>query len=211
MIGSDVAFEIAISLPSIACLCGVPCRCCAGTGCRDARHRERPLHAAAVRRRHGPARHADRHRFQLQQFGGGLGLLCRARRTRGAGCRDRPAAGREREAESAARFARTVSAPGKIEDALPKSDKAPSTARRPAQDRDSAAERSGHGPRDVVPGAGLAAADRHGEPRAERRQRQDLSGMTAVRQISQQRRPRLRFRSSRERSISIGVQPLVGS
>ena len=49
--------------------------------------------------------------------------------------------------------------------------------RRRAQDRNSAAERPGHGSHDVVSGAGLAAAGRHGQPDAEGRQRQDLSGL----------------------------------
>ena len=41
--------------------------------------------------------------------------------------------------------------------------------------RNSAAERPRHGPHDVVPGTGLAAAGRHGQPDAEGRHRQDLS------------------------------------
>ena len=43
-----------------------------------------------------------------------------------------------------------------------------------AQDRNSAAERPRHGSRDVVSGAGMAAAGRDGQPDAEGRQRQDL-------------------------------------
>ena len=67
---------------------------------------------------------------------------------------------------------------GKIEEPMPKSDSLkksePEDRRGRTQDRNSAAERPRHGSHDVVPGAGLAAVDRDGQPRAEGRQRQDL-------------------------------------
>ena len=67
---------------------------------------------------------------------------------------------------------------GKIEEPLPKirlaEEGRAEGGRRRTQDRNSAAERPRHGSHDVVPGAGLAAADRDGQPGAEGRQRQDL-------------------------------------
>ena len=61
--------------------------------------------------------------------------------------------------------AREPTVTGKIDEPLPKTDSLKSRdaeGRGRAQDRNSAAERSRHGPRDVVSGAGLAAADRDG-------------------------------------------------
>ncbi len=75
--------------------------------------------------------------------------------------------------------AREPTVTGKIDEPLPRStelaEKArPEGRRRRAQNRNPAAERPRHGSHDVVPGAGLAAADRDGQPRAEGRHRQDL-------------------------------------
>ena len=75
--------------------------------------------------------------------------------------------------------AREPTVAGKIDEPLPKigfAEEARAEGRRGrAQDRNPAAERPRHGSHDVVPGAGLAAADRDGQPGAEGRQRQDLS------------------------------------
>ena len=66
-----------------------------------------------------------------------------------------------------------------------------------AQDRNSAAERSGHESRDVVSGTGLAAAGRDGQPDAEGCRRQDLRepirSLAAIRKFFM---PRPRARAS---------------
>ncbi len=79
---------------------------------------------------------------------------------------------------------REPTVPGKIDEPLPKSELAEKIRaegrRGRAQNRNSAAERPRHGPHDVVPGAGMAAAGRHGQPDAEGRHRQDLTIPTLV-------------------------------
>ena len=77
---------------------------------------------------------------------------------------------------------------GKIEEPMPKSDSLKKSEPRTTQDRrgrtqdrNPAAERSRHGSHDVVPGAGLAAVDRDGQPGAEGRQRQDLTSVVPAR------------------------------
>ena len=73
--------------------------------------------------------------------------------------------------------AREPTVTGKIDEPLPKTDSLKARhaeSRCRTQDRNPAAERSRHGSRDVVPGAGLAAADRDGATRAEGFFREDL-------------------------------------
>src|SRR5262249_8106617 len=100
-------------------------------------------------------------------------------RARGARCGDRPAAGRERKAQDAACPARRHGARqerGSVAEIRP-AEEARAEGRRGwrAQDRDPAAERRGHGPRHVLPGACLAAADRNGPSHPEGcRRGQDL-------------------------------------
>ncbi len=73
---------------------------------------------------------------------------------------------------------------GKIDEPLPKGELAEKGRaegdRWRTQDRNSAAERSGHESHDVVSGTGLAAAGRDGQPDAEGCQRQDLSGKSVA-------------------------------
>nr|AAF78798.1 unknown [Bradyrhizobium japonicum] len=141
-----------------------------------ARRRKRPLqHDADPRGRAAGSTPAPA-RVDLHQERRRLGLLRGARRACRARRRDRPAPDRSREAEGTARGG--TDRVGKIDEALPKSDplkKADPKSPRATQDRDPAAERPGRRSCDVVPGKGLASADRHGQPRAEGRVGEDLS------------------------------------
>ena len=75
-----------------------------------------------VGRRRAPARYQDRRGFDLQQFRRGLGLLRRARRTRGARIAEIGRLQADNEKLKAQLAAREPTVTGKIDEPLPKSD-----------------------------------------------------------------------------------------